>query len=140
MLLAPRRIPLFDEDAHTVSSFLRSDRTASVLTALDAKIADVSSNAEAARLGTEEHEKRRDALLGELLTARANKKAQGGMSLMGGPQRGNSGDYMMDVDEDGGGGGGGFLGLDWGRKKNARPAGGAQGTQEKGSARKRNRF
>jgi COP9 signalosome complex subunit 7 len=112
-----------------------STRTAGVIAALDAKIKDIASTAEASKVAQEEHEKRRDTLLTELVQARQAKKGQSGMPLIAGA--GAPGD-LMDIDDDKIGGG--FLGLDWGRKKNARPAAGGQNVPEKQGARKRNRF
>ncbi|KZV89066.1 hypothetical protein EXIGLDRAFT_722005 [Exidia glandulosa HHB12029] len=110
-----------------------SNRTAAVLSSLDVSIRDLASSETASKLSLEEHEKRRDALLAELVAAKAAQKKP----LVGGGNAGG-GDYM-EVDDERGGGGGGFLGGlgDWGRKKNAR---GNQNIPEKPQARKRNRF
>ncbi|EJD54954.1 hypothetical protein AURDEDRAFT_109484 [Auricularia subglabra TFB-10046 SS5] len=108
-----------------------SQRTAAVLAALDTQIKAIADLDTASKLGLEEHEKRRDTLLAELVAQKQAKKSSTLGPLLSSERA--SGD-QMDVDQQEGGG---LFGLDWGRKKNAR---GNQNIPERPQARKRNRF
>ncbi|KAH7103280.1 hypothetical protein BKA62DRAFT_828687 [Auriculariales sp. MPI-PUGE-AT-0066] len=127
-----------DVPASQLQNMLDALTECGVISALDKKIQEVASGAEASKLAQEEHEKRRDQILLDLINTKAAKKAGGGISLMG--MGGGRGDYMDIDDEPTNSSGGGFLGLGWGGKKNARPAAGSQNVPEKQGARKRNRF